>query len=293
MAKYRLKMATQLGEKVATGAGFTAFPVLPMQVAADNRIKVQAKPPDMDGVSGAMIMAGNDITIIYSTAYNNRGFENFSLSHELGHFFLPGHPEEIIAAGGKHVSRANFTENTSIELEADHFASGLLMPSQLTRKFLASHQIGLDGIISLAGAAECSLTAAAIRAAECCSYPVAVIMSRGTQVLYAFMSDSFKGLGRLDYLKKGTPLPRGETRRFNAEPDRVAAADKSCAVATLEDWFGGSRGIKLDEEVLGLGRYGCTLTVLSSESLPDDPEFDDEADADLEKSWKPRFAYGR
>jgi hypothetical protein len=33
-------------------------------------------------------------------------------------------PDEIVKNGGAHMSRADFTHNTSIELEADHFASG-------------------------------------------------------------------------------------------------------------------------------------------------------------------------
>lgn len=50
----------------------------------------------------------------------------------------------------------------------------------------------------------------------------------------------------------------------------------------------------MDEEVIGLGAYGFTLTVLSSEELADDP--DDEAyeeEASLIESWTPKFARGR
>jgi Zn-dependent peptidase ImmA (M78 family) len=106
------------------------------------------------------------------------------------------HPEEIVGAGGTHFSRANFTQNTSIELEADHFASGLLLPSKLTRHFLSDNQIGLDGILKLADEARCSVTAAAIRAAECGAYPMAVIVSKSDQIAYAFTSDAFKNLGK-------------------------------------------------------------------------------------------------
>ena len=124
MPGFRLKMATQLGEKVAAEAGFTQFPVDPRKIAESKGITVQAKPAHVKGVSGALIFAGNDVTLIYSSEYNNAGFENFCIGHELGHYFLPGHPEEIMKQGGSHISRADFTQTTSIELEADHFASG-------------------------------------------------------------------------------------------------------------------------------------------------------------------------
>ena len=294
MALFRLKMATQLGEKIAADSGFTQFPVKPFEIAAKNEIVVVAKPPEVEGISGAMIFAGNDARIIYSRDLNNPGFENFSVSHELGHYFLPGHPEEIQKQGGTHISRANFTEGTSsIELEADHFASGLLLPSRMTRRFLDNHQVGLEGVLGLADAAECSRTAAAIRTAECCSYPVAVIVSKDEQVAYAFMSEGFKQLGKLAWLKKGSPLPATMTRRFNAKPSNILGAEKACGETHLGDWFGGPKGIALDEEVLGLGSYGFTLTILSSEAQMSSPDEEEDEDGELERSWTPRFAYKR
>jgi Zn-dependent peptidase ImmA (M78 family) len=293
MAGFRLKMATQLGEKTAADAGCAAFPIDPIAIARSKDIDVLAKPSEVKGVSGAMIMAGGNVTILYSSEYNNTGFEHFCVAHELGHYFLPGHPEEIQKQGGTHFSRAGFTQNSSIELEADHFASGLLLPSRLTRSFLSRRQSGLQGILDLANAAECSRTAAAIRSAECCDYPIAVIVSEGSQVFYAFMSDKFKQLGKLAFLRKGSPLPHGATRRFNADATNILDVKRDCASTDLNSWFDGPREIALDEEIIGLGKYGYTLTVLSSEELPADPDEEDDEDKNLEERWTPRFAYGR
>ncbi|HEY8129277.1 MAG TPA: ImmA/IrrE family metallo-endopeptidase [Hyphomicrobium sp.] len=290
MAAFRLKLATQLGEKVAREAGFTTFPIRPLQIAADNDIIVEAKPPDVPGISGALIFVNDLVTLIYSTEHNNRGFENFSVSHELGHFFLPGHPEEIIAAGGAHMSRANFTQSSSIELEADHFAAGLLLPSSLTKRFLQRHQTGLEGILELASEAECSATAAAIRAAECSPYPMAIVVSEGDAVAYAFMTDNFKALGKLKWLKKGMKLPSSATARFNADRENIVGRNKTCGETDLAAWFDGSSRISLDEEVLGLGKYGFTLTILTGEALPDDPDQHEDEEAELLESWTPRFA---
>jgi hypothetical protein len=43
--------------------------------------------------------------------------------------------------------------------------------------------------------------------------------------------------------------------------------------------------VEATEEVLGLGRYGKTLTVITSSAFADDVEEDE----DLEESWTPRF----
>jgi len=293
VGKFRLQMATQLGEKVAKDFGFTQFHIDPLLIAREKGIEVFAKPADIKGVSGVIIFVNDQVSLIYSTEHNNRGFENFSIAHELGHYFLPGHPEEIKATGGQHISRADFTQGSSIEIEADHFASGLLMPSSLVTGFLDDAQVGIEGILALAEAAHSSATAAAIRAAQCSPYPVAIIVSQRDTIAYAFFSEGFKGLDSLPFIRRGHPLPPSMTRTFNAKPDNVLRAEKICGETSLYDWFGCTKRITLDEEVLGLGAYGYTLTILSSEDLPKDIDEGSDEDAQLERSWDPKFAYNR
>ena len=137
------------------------------------------------------------------------------------------------------------------------------------------------------------MTAAAIRAAECSAYPIAIIVSKSDEIAYAFTSDSFKDLGKIAFLRKGTPLPKSTTRNFNADPDNVLWGERAVGETNLAIWFDGSSKITLDEEIIGLGRYGYTLTVLTSETLPEDPLDEEDEDSQLEESWTPRFAYGR
>mgnify|MGYP003626113449 FL=1 len=167
------------------------------------------------------------------------------------------------------------------------------MPTRLTREALYGAPVGLEGIQHLAGEAETSLTSAAIRAAECAPYPMAVVVSQGDQIAYGFMSESFKRLDRLRFLRKGDPLPYTATRSFNSEEENISSRKSICGSTRLAEWFGGEKTIALEEEIVGLGSYGYTLTVLSSDLLADDPdEFEDEEEK-LVASWTPRFAYGR
>ena len=293
--KFRLRLATQTGEKRARDEGFNAFPVDPFAIARRHDIHVEKKPPTMKGVSGALIFASPRPIIIYSAEHQNEGFERFSVAHELGHYFLPDHPDEILRGGGTHLSRAGFSEGgSSIELEADHFAAGLLMPDHLVRQTLGNSPVGLEGIRRLAEDARVSITAAAIRAAECAPFPICIVVSEGTQVSYAFPSDSFKDLGSRIFLRKGEALPNSITATFNADPANVASARQVTGQCRLTDWFDSDRSVALDEEVIGLGKYGLTLTVLASDTLAsqdlDDDTDDEEA---LLDRWTPRFAYGR
>ena len=296
MAGFRLKMATQTGEKVARDEGFTSLPVKPLIIAERKDLHVEKKPPGMQGVSGALIFMEPRPLLIYSSEHQNAGFENFSIAHELGHYCLPDHPDQIMQSGGKHFSRAGFSEGAlSIELEADHFAAGLLMPDFLVRKLIEESEVGLESIRELAGSAEVSLTAAAIRVAQCARFPICIVVSEGAGVRYAFPSESFKDLGKNIFLRKGADLPaKSVTARFNAQASNVATGRQATGESHLRDWFETDRNPALDEQVVGLGSYGFTLTVLSSDELAIDPDQDEEdEEAALEESWTPRFARGR
>ncbi len=295
MSKFRLSMARRQGEIKAKEKGYDTFPVDPFSIAEDEEIIVEPKAPDQVGVSGGIIFHDDNVGIFYATNIKSNGFRRFTVAHELGHYFLEGHPEEILKTAPIHVSKAGFTQGAnSIELEADHFASGLLMPSKLVGEVIGGSRVGLDGIVALSKLAECSLTASAIRAAECCEYPMAIVVSSGDKVAYAFLSESFKKLDKLAFLKKGSPLPRTHTAQFNLDPQNVQSARSMCGKTSLAQWFSCERRLDLDEEVIGLGSYGFTLTVLSSEELavdPDDEAYDEEQS--LKDSWTPKFAYGR
>lgn len=295
MAKFKLLAARRHGEHIAAEKGYEAFPIDPFAIAEGEGIMIVPKPADKIGVSGGIIFDEIVPSIFYATNIDNEGFQRFTVAHELGHYYLPDHAEEILKSSKMHVSKAGFRQgDSSIELEADHFASGLLMPTHLVKKELSRRVVGLAGIEMLAEVSKCSLTAAAIRAAECSPYPMAIVVSEGQNVCYCFMSDGFKRLGKpIAFLRKGAALPSSATKLFNADPQNVSRAKRTTAETSLADWFGGSPLILLDEEIIGLGSFGHTLTVFSSDTLPDDPDEEEDEEAKLIESYTPRFAYGR
>nr|WP_288144824.1 ImmA/IrrE family metallo-endopeptidase [Acidomonas methanolica] len=267
------------------------MPVDPFAIAESRDIVVQGKPAEHDGVSGMLLRHGNDFGIIFATHIPSPGFQRFSVSHELGHYFLPGHIDQVIK-GGIHVSRAGFVTNDPYELEADHFAAGLLMPETPFRKAMDRFDPGLDAIGQMAELCVTSRTATAIRFAELSNAAVAVIVSTGGIIDYCFMSDAMKSLPKLDWIRKGTPLPTGTaTATLAADPERVAAGDRLSDETDVRDWLGGTTYAVVSEESVGLGRYGKVLTVLSSGSIgPDgDPEDDEDDENSLLESWTPRF----
>ena len=81
--------------------------------------------------------------------------------------------------------------------------------------------------------------------------------------------------------------PRMDPDDFNADPDRVAHADRTSGVSELQDWLGGSYSVEFTEDVVGLGGYGRTLTILAARSAVDVDELQE--NEELVESWRPRF----
>lgn len=290
----QLKLAKRRGEITAAEHGFDSLPVKPKRIAAMNDIEVRAKPDSVEGVSGMLLRHGDKFGIMYATHIRSDGFQNFSIAHELGHYFLDGHIGQILPKDGIHQSRAGFVEKDTYELEADHFAAGLLMPERPFRRVMGRVEPGLDAIRELSDACETSLEATAIRYAEVTDDAVAVILSTGTRINYCSLSDQVKSLPNLDWLRPGSEVPKGTgTFHFNRTIDRVQKAESDHCEIDLQDWLSGDRSIPASEEFIGLGRYGKTLTVVSCPSVKEDAYFDETedelSDEEMMDRWVPKF----
>ena len=174
-------------------------------------------------------------------------------------------------------------------MEADHFAATLLMPRALFTSAMRTVGDGLPAIQRLAKQCQTSLTATAIRYARCTCDPVAIVLSTGTQINYCFMSDAMKEVKGLEWIRKGDRLSRGTvTFSFNQDRERIRRAEGDHDRSDLQDWFGGDRSLSVTEQVIGLGSYGRTLTVLTALDIDEQIEAIEE-DEKVVESWTPRF----
>ena len=281
--------ATLVAENVVRERAISTLPVDPITLAKGLGIEVKSKPASAQGVSGMLLRRGNLFGIVYATHIDNIGFQNFSVAHELGHYFLPGHQDAVLSAGGIHESHAGFGSGDRYEMEADHFAATLLMPHALFTEAMRTAGDGLPAIQRLAKQCQTSLTATAIRYARCTCDPIAIVLSTGTQINYCFMSNALKDVKGLDWIRKGDRLSRGTaTFAFNQDRERIRRAERDQDTSDLQDWFGGDRSLSGTEQVIGLGSYGKTLTVLTALDINEQIETIEE-DEELVDSWTPRF----
>ena len=287
----QLTLARQTAESLVRKLALASLPIDPFLIAEKHDIIVEPKPDTADGVSGMLLRYGDMFCILYATNIPSDGFQRFSVAHELGHYFLDGHIDHVLVDGQAHLSRAGFASGDSYELEADHFAAGLLMPVQLFHTAQAKFEPGLQAIEALADLCRTSLTATAIRYAELTGESVAVVMSTGQQVDFCRMSETMKSKGHFDWMKRSAPVPRNTaTFRFNSDVDRIVRADREICDIDIVEWLGGDRSIPGVEEVIGLGRYGKTLTVLTCPTLEEVVEEAevDETEEDMLTHWARR-----
>jgi len=270
-----------------------ALPIDPFLIARDRDIVCEENAALTAGVSGCLMKVGDVFGIMYSARFSSDGFKRFTVAHELGHYFLDGHVDALFGGGQQfHQSESGFTSDNKYEREADSFAASLLMPKLLFKAACGRSGQGLAAVESLADLCGTSLTATAIRYAKLVEEPVAVVWSFGDRVQFVFMSRVLQDLRGLTWIRKGSGLPLGTaTAQFNSNEENIRKGRRVTSTSTLDTWFDGGGTTELNEEVVGLGDYGRTLTVLWMDSLPEpDEEEETEEDENLLPSqrWRER-----
>ncbi len=109
----------------------------------------------------------------------------FTLAHELGHYFLDRHRLGLkYGLLEPHASFHNIDQKSLIELEADYFASCLLMPTYnfqnftAERKKLGYKKFSLDTIIGLSDSFQTSVLSTLIRFGEVGTHEIFAVVSK-------------------------------------------------------------------------------------------------------------------
>lgn len=196
-----------------------------------------------------------------------QGRVNFSLAHELGHYYLH---HEYLLSGSSHNSKSDFTSKDPMEKQADEFAAALLMPRELfaSRIQQLSRQIcTLSDICKLSEREfHTSVTSTALRYCKCDFEACAVVLSRAGRVLWAVYSTDMQLLN-MKFIRYGSPVPADS---WSAEIDFEEPVSQAEGVIDADIWFDRPFCESLWEEAVVLGRTGLVLTFLS---LPD-PELE-------------------
>ena len=263
-------------QEVLSDSELSSLPIDPFEIARQQEIECQEMTVS-NGISGVLMRIGDSFTIGYNTCVQNRGFNHFTIAHELGHYFLPDHPDKLFPFGdGKHESQAGFSSNDEWEKQADFFASALLMPSDLFQEALLEAEEGLPAVEYMARLCQTSLTATAIRYAAVTDCSCVVILSDGKKILYSGSSEPIQNIVPKSnlWLRDSIVPPRSYTADYGKKASLIKTNERKEGYCLLSDWIDDAPDIEMKEDAVGLGSYGRVLTLLFSEDMELDEDDD-------------------
>lgn len=184
--------------------------------------------------------AKNRFLLFYNTKYDVRASQGehhprtrFSIAHELGHYFMEGHRAFLRRTGKSHPSKGEFLSDRIIETEADAFAAGLLMPSNLLGPLVNEGDLTFSQIEEWADTFKTSVTSTAMRSIELSDFPCALVGVREGRVGFSFHSRAMIEGGCY-------PRPRGSNLPAEARPKWQAFLDgtvmRGQGQAFARDW---------------------------------------------------------
>jgi Zn-dependent peptidase ImmA (M78 family) len=286
IARLRAQQIQSLAREKLVEHGRMSLPVAPIDFARHLEIVVQPFSPAQTDISGFLMQQGNSFGIGYSTAIRNVGFQNFTVAHELGHYFIDDHPLAILSTG-QHFSRSGYISKDRFEEEADAFATELLMPWKLIEPIVRAGAGGFQTIKAISNGCESSLLASAIRYTQITKECVAVVVSHLGVVEFMTASDTFKQIPGLDWLRKRDVLPSNvPSARFSTDREWIEACNLSEEGGQLASWFPGVRDREVQEDVVGLGSYGRLLTVLMTQEAEAEDEDENQDEDNYIDRWK-------
>lgn len=159
--------------------------------------------PGIDGMLSRRKLNG-DWCISYDEAVTSPGRINFTLAHELGHYLLHRKLRDQFSCGQGDVLGFDQADARRIELEANVFASYLLMPANDFRTTMGTSAFTLEALRAGADRYCTSLTATALKFVELTEQPVILVMARDGFVCWSMVSRAAR-LVR-GYLPPGTPV---------------------------------------------------------------------------------------
>lgn len=184
----------------------------------------------------------------------------FTLAHELGHFFIDEHRKGLMS--GKftpHPSFISLANDNLVEMEADYFASCLLMPKAKIRETSSGKNFSFESIYYISELFQTSILATLIRFAEVGTHEIFVVVSKNNTVKWFLKSKDFPPYPFR--FKVGGKLPpttvAGEY--FIKKDSKFTDIEQ----VFVDDWFYGNNGSRsMNEQCLYMDTYGYVVSLI-------------------------------
>lgn len=195
--------------------------------------------------------------ILYRVVPGLDGRGNFTLAHELGHFVLHRQQQQEFRCSAENVLGQGRSAGQNIELEADTFASYLLLPADEFRSSISGKPIDIDLLSECANRYRVSLTAAALKWIELTDVSAALVVARDGFIKWYRPSTSARPFAHRCFAP-GTELPAASHAASGYEflSDQQRRQGANCASGIWASHLGcREMGVVLD-------KYDLTITLL-------------------------------
>ncbi|MDI3538258.1 MAG: hypothetical protein PWQ13_281 [Bacillota bacterium] len=241
-------------------------PIQPFAICEKLGIKVAWEP--LDSADALIVKAGRNAYIILRAGQAYQSREMFTVSHELGHYYIPHHLSNRYVCNSRDI--LSFQTSSEQEQEANRFAAELLMPGPWLKQKLVRSEASLEFIRSISFECGTSLTSTAFRIADICPDRIAVVYTENGFIKWFKKSRTFPY-----FVRKGKVDPRSYVADFFSAGTCLALENPKEVLASA--WVTDANPDKtLIEESAPMPNLNAVLTVLTVPFSEDDEEWDDD-----------------
>ncbi len=208
----------------------------------------------MEGVDGCIAMDDTHAIIFVNSLVTHAGRRRFTIAHELGHLVLH---RDVLRFRPEVLEDIEHPGSGKAEIEANTFASELLMPEELVVGDIREDEPCLELAEAIAEEYDVSLTAAAVRMVELNDYRCALVFSQDGKIQWFIKSYLFP-----HYIPSATRLdPR--TEAYTISIGRQAEHD--FVEVPLVAWTDTDAGDVIEQSWPSFSGSVLTLLVLSGD----------------------------
>jgi len=212
---------------------------------------------EIESSLGSLIRHKKRGQILINSRVKDTNQKRFIIAHELGHWVLH---ENMPVFNCDHSKFKYWSKEISlIEKEANWFASEFLMPQPSFIKFCEGKSLSINLVSDISKRYKVSLTATAIRLANCGSKSIMVIYSKNNRMSWSSYSNNF----RFSFYGKNLPVPN-KSLTFKLLEDFKYKKREDVVLA--KEWFPNDHSVQKDsylqEIVFPMPNYQSCLTIL-------------------------------
>lgn len=253
-----------------------------------SKVGLSIREVESKGFEGAIIRKWNRPNGIIAVRRDVRepGRKRFTIAHEIGHYILPGHGKRGRSCKGEDVEAWRDGAPRQ-EVEANKFASELLLPTDPVRRIVQAQLASIETAKYLCTEFQTSLTAALLKSVEVTEERCCVVRSTNNVIDWAKANETFQ-----HYVRKGEKLSTDSlASQLMAGGEEREAAGMVPAAAWVDDSRMGA-GAEIHEDSIFQPHYQSVLTVLTiNEPIKISDPYDE--DSLLEELDPTEFTVGR